>query len=366
MDLTTTSGALTRELGLANRIISRKPTIPVLANVLMQADAGLVTFTATDLELALRSTFPATVGRSGVRTVPAQKLHDLLRTLPDAEVRLVGDDKAVGLTAAGFRAKLQTLPAEDFPSVPSDAGVRMTSIPARVLQALIPRVRFAASEDDKRYFMAGAHFEIKADAVRMVATDSHRLALAEIKFDAKGALPPFTLLPKKTLDALMAVLEDVDGDVACGRSEAHLFFATGTRMVISRTIDGQFPAYERILPKDFKVAAVVPRAPLAEALRRATMVADTAAKKTTFALATGGLTVSARSAEVGDADERVAFDYDGEEFSFSLNGGYVLDFLDAVGTDEVTLQAKGSNPAVMFSAVGGDVDYKYVVMPVIL
>lgn len=365
MDFSMRSIDLTRELALADSVISSKPTVAVLSNVLVEAADGAVTLSATDLELAVRSRCDAPVAASGTRAVPAKKLLELARTLPDADVRLASDGNSVGFTAAGFRARLQSHPTDDFPRL-AKAGAASVGLPAAPLRALIERVRFACSEDDKRYFLAGALLEVHERKVRLVATDAHRLAVAEAALPVpRETLPPM-ILPRKTLDALHKVLDGVEGDVAFSLDEAHLFFAAGARLLISRTIDGQFPSYERILPKSFSTRVEIPRAPFAEALRRATMVADAKSRKVTLALSADGLTVAAASADVGDADERVALAYDGPEMTVACNVGYVADFLGAVGTERVLMQLNAPNQAIGFRAVGGDVDYDYLVMPVIL
>lgn len=363
MELTTTSGAFARELALANRVVSRKPTIPILGNVLVEAADGRVTVTATDLELAIASVFDAPVARDGRRAMPSQRLFDLLRTLPEVEVRFADDGKAVGMSAAGFRARLQTFDAVDFPVVRSDEGVATIDVPAQTLAAMIPLVRFATTEDDKRYHLMGAQCEVRPGLVRMIATDGHRLAVAEAPLAGEPIPPEDALIPKKTLDAILAVTDGVEGPVAYGIGENHLFFRVGGRLVVSRRIDGKFPAWERVVPKSFGASVEVPRAPLVDALRRAALVTD-ATRKVAFTLGAGGVAISTRSADVGEADERVEVDYAGPEVSFAVNGGYALDYLDVVGTEKVLLSATDERSAIQLSGVGGDVASKCVIMPV--
>lgn len=362
MELTATSSALARELGLASRIISRKPAIPILSNVLVVAKGNHATMTATDYELAMRSTFEVVVAAEGSRALPAQKLHDLMRTIPEADVRLVDDGTAVSMSAVGFRAKLQTLPAEDFPKIDAPEGVGV-SIPAAVLADLIPRVRFACSEDDKRYFLMGAYFEILPGIVRMVATDSHRLAIADAATTLQSGPEP-TIIPKKTLDALAAVLDGAEGEVVYTASGNHLFFEVGNRTIVSRRVDGKFPEYNRVVPKTFGSRAVLATAPLVDALKRVSLVAESGVgRKVAFALTNGAVVVSAKNSE-GEADERVEAEYSGPDVTFACNGGYVLDAVAAAGTATVALECTDGAKPTCWSAVG--VPCRCIVMPVVL
>lgn len=367
MDVTIACADLVAALALADRVVSRKPTIPVLGGVKLDAAAGLLGISATDLELASLTAAPATVAEPGVAIVPHRALYDVLKTLPESFVRIKADKDAVVVTAAGYRGRFQTWPLDDFPVLPMvDAGASAIALPREALAGLIARTRFALTDDDsKGYTLQGSLLELPDGAMRVVSTDGHRLARAQVARTGPAVDGHVAILPKRTLDALTGFLEDGPETIEFVVGERHLFFRADGRTLVSRTIDGKFPAYERIIPATAPIVATLPRAAFGTTVRRAGIVAESKTRRVGLALTTDAVGVTAKSAGIGDAEESLAATYGGAAIAVGLNGHYLLDFLDAAGTDEVTFQATDPAKPVVLSAVGGDVAYTYVLMPMV-
>ena len=253
MELVARKADLVRELQFFQQIVERKNTIPILANVLLESNGNELTLLATDLEVALRSRCEAAVDKAGAVTLPAKKLYEVVRALPEADVKLETEKGGTGVkvSAERFESRMPTLPREDFPSLP-EVGRRRRSRRSRAasLREMVAKTQFAITGEDTRYYLNGALFVLRGDSMTLVATDGHRLALVNARRDpaVKGADEIKAILPRKTLSELSRLLTD-DVDVQYERGENHLFFEIGPRLLISRMIDGQFPAYEKVIPK---------------------------------------------------------------------------------------------------------------------
>src|SRR5205085_2124700 len=249
MELVVGKTQLLRELQLFQGIVERKNTIPILANVLLEAKDNEVRMLATDLEVALRSKCDASIAKGGSLTLPAKKLYEVVKALPETDVRIQEDKNSVKVAADRFDSRMQTLPREDFPTLPDVSGSAKAALPRQALREMVAKTQFAITGEDTRYFLNGAKFVLKSDSLTLVATDGHRLALVEVKHEMGVEQEVGVILPKKTLLELGKLLAEGEGDILFESGENHLFFEVGGRMLISRMIDGQFPAYERVIPK---------------------------------------------------------------------------------------------------------------------
>ena len=274
MELVVRKNELLRELQLFQGIVERKNTIPILANVLIEAKGDEVRMLATDLEVALRSHCKASVGKSGTLTLPAKKLYEIIKALPETDVRISEDKNGVKVAADHFDSRMQTLPREDFPSLPDAGGKTRATLPRIALKEMVAKTQFAITGEDTRYFLNGAKFVLKPDSLTLVATDGHRLALVEVKHNVGVTEESGVILPKKTLLELGKLLMEGDGDVIFESGENHLFFDVGGRMLISRMIDGQFPAYERVIPKGNDKAIEFERDRLTNAVKRVALLSN--------------------------------------------------------------------------------------------
>src|SRR5580692_2092250 len=305
MELVVRKNDLLRELQFFQGIVERKNTIPILANVLMEAQDDEVRFLATDLEVGLRSKCAASVAKSGSITIPAKKFYEIVKSLPETDIRIAEDKGGVKVAADRFDSRMQTLPREDFPTLPESGGAPSASLPRSALREMVAKTQFAITGEDTRYFLNGALFVLQPELMTLVATDGHRLALVSVKRDGVGkdADEVKAILPKKTLGELARLLTEGDEDIRYERGENHLFFDVGGRMLISRMIDGQFPAYERVIPKGNDKHIEFEHDRLTNAVKRVALLSNERSRAVKFQIEKGGVDVSSSSPELGEAHE---------------------------------------------------------------
>jgi DNA polymerase-3 subunit beta len=366
MELVVRKNDLLRELQLFQGIVERKNTIPILANVLIEAKGEEVKFLATDLEVGLRSRCAASVAKGGSLTLPAKKFYEIVKSLPETDVRIAEEKGGVKVAADRFDSRMQTLPREDFPTLPESAGAKVTTVSRSALREMVAKTQFAITGEDTRYFLNGALFVLKPDSMSLVATDGHRLALVTVpRGGAAGEHDEIkAILPKKTLGELARLLADGEGDIRYERGENHLFFDVGGRLLISRMIDGQFPAYERVIPKGNDKHIEFERDRLANAVKRVALLSNERSRAVKFLIEKGKVDVTSSSPELGEAHETLVVDYSGAPMQICFNAQYVLDFLSAVPTDVVALDLKDEVSQAVMRPVGAEgYDYTYVIMP---
>jgi DNA polymerase-3 subunit beta len=364
MELVVRKNELLRELQHFQGIVERKNTIPILANVLLEASGNEVKLLATDLEVALRSRCEASVAKSGALTLPAKKLYEIVRSLPETEVRIEEDRNGVKVAADRFDSRMQTLPIEDFPTLPDVSGKARATLPRDAMREMVSKTQFAITGEDTRYFLNGAKFVLRPDSLTLVATDGHRLALVEVSHQVGVPEEVGVILPKKTLLELGKLLMEGEGDLTFEAGENHLFFEVGGRVLISRMIDGQFPAYERVIPKGNDKHVEFERERLTSAVRRVALLSNERSKAVRFEIGPNKVEVASSSSEFGEAREQLSVEYDGSPLTISFNAQYVLDFLNVVDTDAVSLSLKDEVSQAIVKPVGAQgYDYTYVIMP---
>jgi DNA polymerase III subunit beta len=367
---------LLRELQLFQGIVERKNTIPILANILVEAQNDQVRFLATDLEVGLRSKCAASVAKGGSLTLPAKKFYEIVKSLPETDIRVEEDKGGVKVAADRFDSRIQTLPREDFPTLPASSGSPTAVLPSAALREMVAKTHFAITGEDTRFFLNGALFVMKADSMSLVATDGHRLALVTVprngggdgdevaRFKAKQVDEERPILPKKTLGELGRLLAEGDEEVRFQKGENHLFFDVGERTLISRMIDGQFPAYERVIPKANDKHIEFERDRLTNAVKRVALLSNERSRAVKFHIEKGKVDVTSSSPELGEAHETLPVEYSGGSMQICFNAQYVLDFLAAVGTDVVSLDVKDEVSQAIVKPVGAEgYDYTYVIMP---
>src|SRR5690349_4965490 len=368
MELVVRKTDLLRELQIFQGIVERKNTIPILANVLMDAKGSEVRLLATDLEVGLRSRCDATVAKSGALTLPAKKLYEIIKALPETDVRIEEDKGGVKVAAERFDSRMATLPRDDFPALPETPGTTRAELSRDAMKQMVGKTQFAITGEDTRYFLNGALFVLRPDSMSLVATDGHRLALVtttrdgKAKKDGEGETKP--ILPKKTLGELSRLLTEGDGDITFERGENHLFFDVGGRLLISRMIDGQFPAYERVIPKGNDKHIEFERDRLTNAVKRVALLSNERSRAVKFQIDPGKVDVTSSSPDLGEAKETLPVEYEGASMQICFNAQYVLDFLSAVATDVVSLDLKDEVSQAVMKPVGAEgYDYTYVIMP---
>ena len=369
MELVVRKADLLRELQLFQGIVERKNTIPILANVLIEADGDHVKLLATDLEVGLRSRCQASVAKGGSLTLPAKKLYEIIKALPETDVRIEEDKSGVKVAADRFDSRMQTLPREDFPTLPDGTGAYSASFPRDVLKNMIAKTQFAITGEDTRYFLNGALFIQRPDAMSLVSTDGHRLAFISVPRDkatskAKTPDEERVILPRKTLLELGRLLSEGEGDIQYERGENHLFFEVGGRLLISRMIDGQFPAFERVIPKGNDKRVEFDRDRLTSAVKRVALLSNERSRAVKFSMDKGKVEIASSSPEFGEAKEVLMVEYSAAPVTICFNAQYVLDFLSVVETDSVGLEFKDEMSQAVMKPIGAEgYDYTYVIMP---
>lgn len=368
MEITLSKFELLRELTATQGVVERKTTIPILSNYLFEAAGDKLSLTATDLDLSLRTSCNAKVKKEGSCTIPARKLHDYVKLLPDADITIkLLENHWVSIRCGRSNTKMVGMARSNFPSLPSFPTAGVVKIPAAVLRSMIAKTGFAIASEESRYTLNGALMVLKPESITMVATDGHRLSHVERsgeKFEGiSGEMK--TLVPKKAMDELKSLLDSTDADtVDFAKDETTLYFRIGPRLLTSRQLTGQFPNYEAVLPKDNNKTISVHGDELSAAISRVAQFADERSRAVRLRLEKGELKISASSTETGESEDSIEIAYNGDAMTIGFNAQYLIDFLKAVGAGEVRLELKDAQSAGQLRpAEGEDYKYRYIVMP---
>ena len=351
-------------LSAVSGIIERRHTLPILSNVLIECGVGALSFVATDIEIQITS--HATLESSGeVRsvTVGARKLVDILRALPDsAEITLQQQDKRLLVRAGKSRFVLQTLPAEDFPRLAKPAGdVARFSLQQKDLRRLLGLVQYSMAQQDIRYYLNGLLMVVEDKALKLIATDGHRLAFASMALEAK--LPrQEVIVPRKTVLELAKLLSDSDAEVRIELSSAQASFAFGAVELVSKLIDGKFPDYTRVIPVGHKNQLTIGRDVLRQALMRAAILSNEKFRGVRWVLTDGSLKIVSSNTEQEEAEETLEVAYTGDALDIGFNVNYLLDVLNNVAGSEVECKFGDAASSALLS-FPSEADFKYVVMP---
>lgn len=349
-------------LALVVTAVEKKATLPVLMTVLIDASDGQLHLAATDLELSLRCTCPAKVKKPMRTAVPAKRLFDYVRLVTDHEIQLKQlDSNWVSVVSSRGRSRLAGMGAESFPELPS-APEAIAQVAVSTLNTLVARTAFAVSKEESRFTLNGALLILSPGQAEMVATDGHRLAWA--RGSAEGVEAAWrAIVPKKALLELAKLSAGRQGEdlVSIAADENHLYFEIGDRLLTARRISGQFPDYERVLPKEAAHTVVAAREELQAALERAAVIADQTSRAVRLELLPDALRVHALSMDTGETEEIVTC-APGGSMEIGFNVEYLLHFLRASPAERVELRVQGPKLAGEFRSVGDD-GYRYVVMP---
>jgi DNA polymerase-3 subunit beta len=369
MEITVSKFELLRELSATQGVVERKTTIPILSNYLFEAGADRLSLTATDLDLSLRTSCNAKVKKEGACTIPARKLFEYVKLLPDADITIkLLENHWVSIRCGRSNTKMVGMARSNFPSLPVFPTAGVVKIPAQVLRGMIARTGFAIANEESRYTLNGALMVLKPESITMVATDGHRLAHVERngeKFEGvSGELK--TLVPKKAMDELKSLVDAADDveTIEFAKDESTLFFRIGPRLLTSRQLTGQFPNYEAVLPKDNSKSILLHGEDLGAAIARVAQFADERSRAVRLKLEKGELKLSASSTETGESEDSIETDYNGESLTIGFNAQYITDFLRAAGSGDVRLELKDPQSAGQLRpAESEDYKYRYIVMP---
>lgn len=369
MKISVERGALLKAVAQAQSVVERRNTIPILANVLIEAEGSDVTFRATDLDIEVVDRAPAQVERAGATTVSATTLHEIVRKLPEgALVTLTADSASGRLTVEAGRSNfsLATLPKEDFPVMASSEYASNFSAPAPVLRRLFDKSKFAISTEETRYYLNGVYLHI-ADGedgrvLRAVATDGHRLARIDADLPSGAEDMPGVIVPRKTVGELRKLLEDDDAQIAVSVSETKIRFATPDITLTSKVIDGTFPDYTRVIPLGNTRRLEVDASDFAQAVDRVATVSSERSRAVKLQLDEDRLVLSVNAPDSGAAEEELSVAYGDERLEIGFNAKYLLEIASQVDRENaVFLFNSSGDPTLMRE--GNDHSAVYVVMP---
>jgi DNA polymerase III subunit beta len=370
MEISISRADLLKELTAAQSVVERKTTIPILSNFLFEAGEDRLQVTATDLDQSLRTSCAAKVRKPGACTIPARKLYDYVRLLPEGEISIkLQDNHWVQIRSGRSNTKMVGMARANFPQVPEFPEASLTRIPAASLRSMIAKTIFAISNEESRYTLNGALLILKAESLAMVATDGHRLAhvektgenLPEISGEKK------VLIPRKALSELQSLLGATDApELEFADDEHQLYFRIGGRTLTSRKLSGQFPNYEAVLPRDNNKFLVVRSEELQGSIQRVAQFADERSGAIKVRLEQNELRISSSSNEAGESEDIIETPYNFDPIMVGFNSQYLLDFLKAIGNGgEVRLEFKDAQSAGQMRPEDSedDVRYRYIIMP---
>jgi DNA polymerase-3 subunit beta len=370
MEISLSRQDLLRELTATQSVVERRTTIPILSNFLIEADEERLTITATDLDQSMRTSCAARVKKTGSCTIPARKLYDYVKLLPEGDVSIkLMDNHWVQIRSGRSNTKMVGMARANFPQVPEFPSAGALAIPVASLKNLIAKTIFAISNEESRYTLNGALLILKAESVTMVATDGHRLAHIEKtgeNFPSIGAEKKI-LVPRKALAELQSLLANTDAEsIEFADDENTLFFRVGHRVLTSRKLNGQFPNYEAVLPRDNNKFVIVRSEDLARSIQLTSQFADERSGAIKIRIEQNELKISASSTDSGESEDTIETPYSFDPIVVGFNSVYLLDFLKAIGnTGEVRLEFKDSQSAGQMRPEDGQEDfkYRYIIMP---
>jgi DNA polymerase-3 subunit beta len=369
MKLTIERTALLKSLTHVQSVVERRNTIPILSNVLIQAEAGRIALTATDMDIDIVERAAAAIQVAGSTTAPAHTLYDIVRKLPDgAEVELDGggDKEKVIVRAGRSTFTLPALPVADFPAISGDTLPFSFELTSAELKRLIDRTKFAISTEETRYYLNGIYLHATRNGdrpvLRAVATDGHRLARVE-QDQPEGAIGmPGVIVPRKTVNELRKLLDEVDSEIAISLSETRIRFAFGSVVLTSKLIDGTFPDYERVIPTGNDKVMEVPVKQFSAAVDRVATISTEKSRAVKLAVSRNTLTLSATSPDAGSATDELEVNYGGGPIEIGFNSKYLLDITQQIEGDEAKfMMADAAAPTVVQDAA--DPDAVFVLMP---
>ncbi|CAO3416488.1 DNA polymerase III subunit beta [Azospirillum endophyticum] len=373
MNITIERAALLRSLGHVQSVVERRNTIPILSNVLLRAGDGELSLAATDMDLEIVETVPATVGRPGGTTAPAHTLFDIVRKLPDGsqvELDIAGDGTILTLRAGRSQFKLSCLPVEDFPQLSSGDLKHNFSVAAADLRGLIDRTRFAISTEETRYYLNGIYLHaakskmgsLETPVLRAVATDGHRLARVEMPLPDGAEAIPGVIIPRKTVTEIRKLVDEAADRIELSVSDNKIRFGFDSVVVTSKLIDGTFPDYERVIPVGNDKVMEVDAKLFAAAVDRVATISTEKSRAVKLSLVRGALTLSATSPESGSATEELEVNYAESPLEIGFNSRYLLDITQQIeGEGAQFTLADAASPTIIRDVA--DSTALYVLMP---
>lgn len=369
MEFTVSKSDFLRELSFAQGVIEKKTTIPILANLLIEAGDGKIHLTATDLELGIQSSCGGTVEKPGSGTVPAKRLLDFVRLLPDDDIKVKFlENNWVSITCGRSRTRIAGLSRESYPELPVAPAETLT-LGCEPLKRMISQTMFAISSEESRFTLNGALLVLEPGLMKMVATDGHRLAHVMISSPVEGLEErQSALLPRKAMAELLKLVDAAGDDarISFSANDNHLFFQAGGRLLITRKLTGSFPDYERVLPKEQTYRIVLLKDDLRSSLERVAQFSDERSRAIKLQFGENELKMYSSISNTGETEESISVEYEGDTADIGFNAQYILEFLRAVSDEHVSFCFRDAQSAAEFQPGAAQEEapsYRYVVMP---
>jgi len=359
------------ELSLVQGIVEKKHAMAILSNIHLSAGDEGLTIVSTDMEVSLVTTCPLTsVKQPGALTVSSRKLFEIVRSLPsgaELECRKL-ENNWFEINTGASHFEVVGLPVDDFPRQPECDMSSAFKVPAWVFKSSLPKVVFAITHDDARYSVSGAQFIADGEFIRVVATDGHRLSMVEVPYKIEGIENPVEfLIPRKALVELRKMVAEVedDGEVLVGQEGNHIFFRIEPRTLITRKVEGTFPKYERVMPRDNNISTVFNREDLTAVVRRVSLMSSERSKAIRLGFGPKGLLVSSSNPDLGEGRDVIEVDFPSDdELNIGFNAQYLIEFLGSVEDDEIRIDLKdGTTQGLFRPATDGDYVFRHVIMP---
>lgn len=358
-----------KALARVQGIVEKRSTIPILSNVLIQAENDTIRLIATDLEVGMKTSYPATVKKSGKITVSAKKLFEIIREFPEGEVSFISKENCwIELRCGKAIFNIVGLSPEEFPYFPETENQTFIQIPAELLKQMVEKTAYAISTDETKYNLNGIYFrEVELDGektLRLVATDGHRLALYQANIDVSEIPQVQTgvILPRKGIQELRKITEEGNGEIELGFFDNNAVVQRDQTTVVMRLVDGEFPDYERVIPKTRDQEALVDRDALLHVLKRISILASERSRGVKMQLSPNVLELSSSNPELGEAREDLEIDYQGPEVTIGFNARYLLDILQNIDDETIEMIFKDQVSPTMISPQNNK-DYQTVIMP---
>ena len=354
-------GDLIRGIQTVGSAVAGRSTLPILTNILLEAKKEKVELSATDLEIGIKCSVPAQVKKEGAITISAKRFSDIVRELPEGPVEMETEDSQMKISSSGIFFKVHGLPAEEFPTLPKVESENRFSLDSQLLRGMVQKTIFANSRDETRYILNGSYLEMEKDRIIMTATDGHRLATVSHKIEKGPKKKIGAIIPTKALNELNRLLEEPK-KVETIIGENQISFSLNGIILSSKLIEGQFPDYKQLIPKKSAKRLSINREKLLKGVRRAALLADARTGAVELLAYSNKLIIRSQTPQVGEAREEMDIDYSGEEIRTAYNARYILDILQDIFSEEVTLELNEPLRPGVFKPVS-DEDYLCVIMP---
>ena len=355
--------SLLKPIQQVSGVVERRQALPILQNLLLEIKKGRLLITGTDLEIELKTNVEVSVEEEGLVTVPARKLLDICKEIPEkAEINFSLDQNRLELRSGRFRSTLSTLPAEDFPTFDDSEADLIVEADAKEFKLLLDKTSFAMAHQDVRFFLNGMLIESGQNFLRAVATDGHRLALSNIQQDGLNEKEVQVIVPRKAVLELQRLLPELAGGVKIEFSQSNLKVLSENYTFATKLVDGKFPDYQRVIPKEGSKIVMAERDELRQALNRTSILSNEKFRGIRLSLTNAQLELSANNPEQEEAEESVSVNYEGAELQIGFNVSYLQDVLSVIDNEKVKITLHDPNSSAILEDPEAD-QFLYVVMP---